>query len=136
MQHTKNYSENKKHILIEAIKDATGINIIESKKYNSTSLRRKDEAWKKVTSYYNSQNVEARTEKQLIVLWKDLKAKAKKEYAAYKQSQKLTGGGSNEMVLCSLIQAIIDILPNDILNPITGINDCDGILHDLSKQLF
>ena len=54
-------------------------------------------------------NTHSRSTKQLVVLWRDLKAKAKKDYAAQKKSTHLTGGGTNMVKIDPIIHSWIKV---------------------------
>ena len=131
-QRTKNFSEDEKIKFLEIFKEMGDISIVDGKRYDSASLEKKNKMWGSITATYNSQNVYPRNAKQLIVLHRDLKAKAKKDYAAEKLSMNSTGGGTDMVKISPIIESVIEIMPNSVLDQITGIKDSDEIFHDNS----
>ena len=121
--------------LVTILKEKEIITTIESKKYDAASISEKANAWEEIAKAYNAQDHAHRTKQQLVVLWRDMKAKAKKAYAMRKKSRNLTGGGPIEGNVPLPVQMVIDIIPNTILDPLTGINDSDAVLHENSKFL-
>ena len=95
--------------LIEAEKE-----IIESKKNDGPSIK-KEQAWNKITCQFNSRNgVTERTQKQLKDAWKNIKMKAKKEFAEQKKEYRKTGGGKVDDHLSDISQKVISLLPQQI----------------------
>lgn len=80
-----NFTVLEKEMLMELV--AANIETIEDKKNNEIANQRKENAWLKMMERFNSQHgVRKRTCKQLKALWKNMKAKAKKELAADRTS--------------------------------------------------
>ena len=86
-----NFSAAEQEILIGLIKEHP---IIECKKTDKESAAKKKKEWEKLTEIFNSMSMEnQRTVKNLQSLWKNLKRKAKADFAAAKSDRRRTGGG-------------------------------------------
>lgn len=129
----KNFSDVERMKFLEIIRNSGTAETLESKKYDSSSIQMKNEAWGSITKSYNAQGHEPRSTKQLITLWRDLKQRAKKEYAIQKKERSKTGGGSNTYKVNAITQYVIDMLPSNVFEPLHGVNDCDKNLHEESQ---
>lgn len=67
----KVYSEEEKMLLLSLIENYK--NVIECKKTDGVSLRKKQDTWAKITKSYNSHNVTKRNTRQLKKLWDNIK---------------------------------------------------------------
>ncbi|GFO24408.1 myb/sant-like DNA-binding domain-containing protein 3 [Plakobranchus ocellatus] len=85
----KNYTAYEKELLLEILKRYP---IIEDKGNDNSINNKKQEAWDRVTTEYNShENVAKRDKANLKSLWKNLKIKAKKDHARHKKEMLKTG---------------------------------------------
>lgn len=130
MNRSKNFTEGEKLILINLIKDRGFLDIIQSKKNDSTTLSKKESTWKSIELCFNAQSAIQRTLKQLQTLWRDMKARAKQDYTLLKKERMKTGGGTCDVTLDVVSQAMIDVLPQCLLEPISGVNDSDVAMHE------
>lgn len=133
-QRQKNFSDVDKLLLISIINDNNLIDSLIIKNNNATSIKKRESAWQSIVQQFNAQAKIHRSEKQLVVLWRDLKAKGKRAYAEQKRERVKTGGGSAAVVADPISNAVIDILPSSILDPILGVNDCDAGLHEYNLE--
>ena len=75
----------------------------------------KNKCWKDIhTQWLATAGSNPRSKKQLRFLWKNLKAKAKKELAADKRGKKKTGDGPEERNISELSNKIICLLPQEM----------------------
>ena len=86
-----NFSPAEQELLISLI---TQHPIIECKKTDKESAAKKKQEWGKLANTFNSMSMEnQRTVKNLQSLWKNMKRKAKTDFAAAKRERRGTGGG-------------------------------------------
>ena len=78
-----NYTTGEKLSLTEIISGNDYLNTIESKKYDHYSIQNKGRAWEEISQKFNCSSNCKRDGKQLMILWRDLKIKAIKDYAYY-----------------------------------------------------
>lgn len=71
LQTRKLFSENERMLLVNIIEDYK--DIIECKKTDGVSIRKKQETWEKISNIYNSHDVCKRDTKQLRKLWENIK---------------------------------------------------------------
>ena len=118
-QNRQYYSELEKAILTELVRKYR--DILEDKKNDYRSIKRKMDTWETVREEFNSQSgVNKRDPKQFKKCWENLKARAKKHLAKEKKVAKfMTGGGpstSNDgeeaSAVASIIPAQIESLDN------------------------
>ena len=131
---SKNFTDIEKLHLINIIKDKGLLDIIQSKKNDHVSLNKKETAWNSILMDFSAVSSLSRTIKQLQVLWRDLKSRAKEKYTAMKKERLSTGGGRSEMEIDQVNKAMIDILPQALLEPLSGINDSDVSMHETSQN--
>jgi len=120
---SKNMTEAEKARFVKLMK--SHINIIESRKHDVMALESKNKAWRKIHIEYNAEAQQERSENQLRILWKDLKAKAKKAKAKQNRMKFKTGGGPPPDRIDCLSEMVIDIIPH-IFAGIKGVKDDDG----------
>ena len=76
-----NFTQLEKETLVELIEERRSI--VEGKKNDVTSIKRKEEAWEIITVNFNSRvGVNKRSDKQLRGLWKNLKSQTRKDVAS------------------------------------------------------
>ncbi|KAG0724346.1 hypothetical protein GWK47_005204 [Chionoecetes opilio] len=76
---------------------------------------RKREAWARITTAFNGQNLgPRRTEIQLKKVWDRLKIKAKQEHAVKRREERKTGGGAPPADLPEETDNVLAILGDDI----------------------
>ena len=109
--------------LMDSYKD-----VIEDKRHDVRNIKRKTEAWDKLTDTLNTDaRVTKRTSKQLKHLWADMKGNAKKEGSRYKRQLFYTGGGSPPEPIDDISKKIMDMLPQQF-ESIPGVEDDDTLL--------
>ncbi|GFN87975.1 myb sant-like DNA-binding domain-containing protein 3 protein [Plakobranchus ocellatus] len=106
----KNYTAYHKELHLEILKRYP---IIEDKGNDNSINNKKQEAWDRVTTEYNShENFAKRDKANLKSLWKNLKIKAKKDHARHKKEMLKTGGGGPAEPMDKMSEGITDLLPN------------------------
>nr|CAH7735093.1 unnamed protein product [Callosobruchus chinensis] len=104
-----NYTAKEKSLLLNLVYNFKGV--LENKKTDSTTWRQKDEAWDKITNYFNSQTTEyARTKESLRKFYDNLKKNLRKDVAEDKREIFKTGGGSQEMEIDPTRNLLLDIV--------------------------
>ena len=83
-QLSENFTEQEKATFLEIVKAIGEIAALDNKRYDTASIDKKNKMWDNLAMTFNAQITHPRSTKQLVVLWRDLKAKAKKDYAAQK----------------------------------------------------
>ena len=112
-QNRQYYCELEKAILTELVRKYR--DILEDKKNDYTSIKRKMDTWETVREEFNSQSgVNKRDPKQLKKCWENLKARAKKHLAKEKRVAKLTGGGPSTSNHGEEVSAVASIIPAQI----------------------
>lgn len=129
---SKNFTDSEKFLLIEIIKERNLLDVIQLKKNDAISMTSKVTAWNEILELFSAQNANSRTMKQLQVLWRDLKSRAKDKFTKIKQERLKTGGGKFNIEIDAISQAMIDLLPQHQLEPLSGVNDSDLIMHEIS----
>ena len=82
-----NYLPLEKNVLFEIVEKH--ISIIESKKNYAKIIEKKNKMWTEIYTEFNAvQGTYTRTEKQIRLLWKNMKAKAKKDASNEKKQVK------------------------------------------------
>ncbi|XP_067133379.1 myb/SANT-like DNA-binding domain-containing protein 3 [Centruroides vittatus] len=103
--------------------------IIESKETNAVSLKKKTETWQNLTEEFNKfPEVSKRDTKNLKVLWKNLKQKARKDVASNKRARMSTGGGVCADIECPMppiTQQIFSLIPEQF-TPLSNPVDSDA----------
>ncbi|KAL0882716.1 hypothetical protein ABMA27_001139 [Loxostege sticticalis] len=104
--------------------------IIMNKKTDHASAKQKEEAWRKLTEEFNSNNVVYRTKKQLIYKFNNMKKNARKELSQEKKERRCTGGGppppkpsDTSEWLCSIMGESIVGLPSTHDSDFTDFGD-------------
>lgn len=118
----KNVSEKDKCLLAEIMK-IHAIDV-ECKKHDVKVLDKKRSAWMRVATEFNAASDCKKTEEQLKILWKDLKAKAKKQKATSSREIIKTGGGPQEEHVDDISKVIIATIPQ-MFDAIDGVCDDD-----------
>ena len=86
-----NYIFREQQILLDLIKEYPAV---ECKQTDRESHAKKLKGWETITDEFNSYSTECkRSTKNLQNLWKNMKARAKDDYAASKRESRGTGGG-------------------------------------------
>jgi hypothetical protein len=111
----ENFTPEEKEILLDNIKEVASI--LENKKTDSYTNKKKQQAWTQILANFNSRSDCKRTVTQIKGIWKRMKIKAKKDVAQHRKSQKITGGGEEEAVPDEISQAIVELLPGDFKTP-------------------
>lgn len=107
---SENFTLHEKDFIIQLVKENP---IIESK--DTTSIKRKQKAWQKLTHSFNSNFATNRTTAQLKLMWKYLKTTTKKSIAQGKRESIKTGGGTNKAPVLTAQQEVIkDIIAKDL----------------------
>ena len=117
-----NYSDVEREMLadlMDSYKD-----VIEDKRHDVRNIKRKSEAWDKLTDTFNTDaRVTKRTSKQLKHLWAHMKGNAKKEGSRYRRQLFYTGGGPPPEP-ADISQKIMDMLPQQFQS-VPGVQDDD-----------
>ena len=104
-----NFVEEERELLLQLVTD--DISIIECKKTDAATNRKKSKAWEAVLHKFNSQSQISRSIHQLKSLWKRMKIMAKKKASVHRRQQKATGGGPKPASPSDTTQSITDLLP-------------------------
>ncbi|CAK1591002.1 unnamed protein product [Parnassius mnemosyne] len=92
------------------------IGVIENRRTDGVSLRKKSEAWEEITSQFNNSNVtQIADTKQLKKMWQNLKTKAR-DAKTLEAQRKRTGGGSALSDMGPLESQMIAVMPNVLLS--------------------
>lgn len=119
----KHISEGDKARFLEIMKRY--VSILECKKHDNNSIRKKRAAWDNLIVDYNAEASTPKSEVQLKILWKDLKAKAKKSVSKMKRERIKTGGGKNDPDLDENTKIITDMIPQ-VFESISHVGDDDA----------
>ena len=112
-QNRQYYCELEKAILTELVRKYR--DILEDKKNDYRSIKRKMDTWETVREEFNSQSgVNKRDPKQFKKCWENLKARAKKHLAKEKRVAKLTGSGPSTSNHGEEASAVASIIPAQI----------------------
>ncbi|KAK6490692.1 hypothetical protein HHUSO_G5309 [Huso huso] len=98
--------------------------IIENKKTDNITLARKESTWAKISAEFNFHSgVNCREQKQLKLLYKNLKAKAKKDVSREKREQHMTGCGLPPTAIDSISKIFAQFLPQQFDSLPNSYND-------------
>lgn len=115
----QNWTEAEKDFLVETIREK--VDIIEEKKCDTHSAKRKAAAWKVVFTAFGAKYGNSRSLQQLKDQWHRIKVNAKKDISAYKKAQfKDTGGGPPPpppKALSEVVQQMIPAEFEELVNP-------------------
>ena len=121
---TKNFSEQEKLLLAELGKDFPEV---ESKGYDSKTLKKKAKSWEEILTRFNSQipNGIKRDLSKLQGCWRRLKLQSKKEHDLHRRETRKTGGGKAPASPSEVSKLVADVLPASV-NPLEQEFDDDA----------
>jgi len=94
---SSNFITTEKELFLELFKKYSAT--VESKKSDTSAVSLKKKAWIDITETYNALTSNGpRTEEQLKLLWKNYKARAKKQSALLRRESIATGGGPSKNI--------------------------------------
>ncbi|XP_069684131.1 myb/SANT-like DNA-binding domain-containing protein 3 [Periplaneta americana] len=119
-----NYTGYEKNVIIDIMTKYSGI--IENKRSDSLSLKKREEAWTSLTSEFNSHlNLTPRTVKQIKQCYENMKRNVKKDHSMEKIERFKTGGGTFIPSVDDTNSKLIAII-QDQLEPSQNELDCDA----------
>ncbi|KYQ55136.1 UPF0439 protein C9orf30 like protein [Trachymyrmex zeteki] len=120
----KNFTLLEKKFLLECILEHK--NVIENKKTDDTSVKSKQEVWKKITTTFNASTLinEKIINKQLQRLWTSLKLRQRSELVKERQHRMATGGG--EAITDTQVDPLIENINPHLIYEISSVNDSDN----------
>lgn len=116
---TENWEKDEKLYLLEIVSEY--ITVLEDKKTDVESLKKKEAAWDSVVSRFSCRFV--RDKKRVKEQYQRLKLKAKEEYRNYAKEMKRTGGGPAPKAPGPMSEFIYSLLPGDFLDPINPFDE-------------
>ncbi len=111
-----NFSDTDVNLFLELMNDSY-IRIIEDKRSDSKTIKRKHDTWVDLTHEFNAQSVSNREIDSLKNLWKRLKSDAKSKDAANRREIRKTGGGVSDINLSPKSMRIKEMLPVEQMQP-------------------
>ncbi|PSN54683.1 hypothetical protein C0J52_01101 [Blattella germanica] len=127
-----NYSALEKNILVDLVTKYSGV--IEDKRSDGVSLKKREAAWIRVRDEFNSHlNVNPRTVENLKQCYTNMKRNAKKDHANEKVERYKTGGGTFTPVVDDISAEVLAIIQDQVL-PLES-DDCDAEYNDTLKFL-
>ena len=108
---------------------AERVSILESKKSDSNSQKKKTVAWAEVHREHTASYGQIRTLKKIKDQWRRMKITAKKEVSEYQKERKRTGGGPEPPEPKKISVMIKELLPLDFVQIINPFDDDAEDLH-------
>ncbi|XP_047521476.1 myb/SANT-like DNA-binding domain-containing protein 3 [Pieris napi] len=120
----KPYSEYERQLLVQLVQSKIGI--LENRKTDAVSQKKKHEAWEELAIEFNNSNVSHTADsKQLKKMWQNMKAKAR-DAKTLEAQRKRTGGGPAPPEMGPMDTQVIAVMPQ-IMPSIDVPIDCDTL---------
>ncbi|XP_047541824.1 uncharacterized protein LOC125074541 [Vanessa atalanta] len=119
-----NFSSNEKEILVHLVTKYK--DLIENKKTDAVTTAIKNEGWKKLAEEFNClSSFYVRNVEQLKTCWDNIKRTTRKDKAATKKNNLLTGGGRSDIPPPGPLQGQVEVLLGPTLDGLENPYDSD-----------